>query len=220
MFASLNNIPAPDPATLLVPEQLASIPLLETAAEVYPLIADVIVPDEPGVYVLNGPLTPLVTPRDYLRLKDGTQVQFDDLGKLNEDIYCGGRLAIPKSLMANKVHKLSLQPQISRVTIGILKAYLDYRVCSATHWASNHHARKMFDRLFKDGEASSEAEDTIKRQTSHLTKVVTDFVYENSWAIYDTFMMGSTYNVARCLDWRAYQWSIQEHDKQHPELYQ
>lgn len=222
MFASLKNIEAPEPASLLIPKQIATFCLLDSAAAIFPYISEMIVPDELGVYMADVPsVYPLVTPKDYMMLKDGTPVVFAQLGTINEDVYgSNGKILIPKSLMEEKHHKLSLHPQVSRVVINMVKAFLDSRVANATYWASNAHSRNTFEKYFTNGGSTNEAEDLVKRFTSQLSKQVTDFVYEDSWCIVETYLMGSTYTVVRSADWRAYQWTVQEHDKQHPELYE
>lgn len=224
MFSSRPNIKAHEPAHLLAPVAITSFSVVEAAAEVYPLIEELVLPDAVGIYKSEGSIEPLVTPNMELRLGNGTPVRYEQLHLINENVYnVYGRLVLPQTLLVNKRHKLRLTPAISKIAITILKSYLDFRVASLTQWASHGHALASFNRLFHSDLSNAtvnEAENIISRNIKDLESEVMSLVSEDPWAMYDTFLLGEgLYVVARLGDWRAYQWAIRTHDEQNPDLY-
>lgn len=203
---------------ILSPISFQMLSVLSYAAIIEQTYGDYLLPPQPGIYKY-GDLNPSIyNGRSYyVQRKNGNEViriPVTDFNTVEETVVDEmDKIIIPAFMMKNKSKNLFNEPTIPARGAKIIKLLIEHHLIRSSPWARKGNYVEKMCAFFKPDHVDIVEEMYLERLCESLLCQVEEFVGGDNWNIYFVDFKGLDICISKCIDYRIYEWTMQENQK-------
>lgn len=215
MLGHLRNPNPGNPDELLRPQSLLAMSIMHTAWALHYRWGQFIRPNEPGRY-LPGQMLPIIRANVQYNTRTIPLVTLNNIHEVKEDLYdMSGRWVLPASIMQQSKTQLLEYPTVPAQAMMLVRAIIALYIGKQTAWADRAVLeRDVYKHLQGDCEHLVNDEILEEEMNEQLRTQVQPFIEDHEWYIHNVRFSGPDIIIERQGDYRAYQWTLIQHEKQ------